>query len=607
MCGIVAIYAYSDSSPAVDPGELRCIRDAMARRGPDAAGEWLSPDGRVGLGHRRLAIIDLSDAAGQPMRSLDGRFHIVFNGEIYNFPTLRNQLLSAGVPLRTTSDTEVILELFARDGLAVVEHLRGMFAFAIWDSEERRLYLARDPYGIKPLYYSQCAGTLRVASQVKALLAGGRVPTNLSPEGLTGFLCWGSVPEPFTLFDRIRQVPSGSVCIADHRGIREPLRYWAPRFVYDGQADRTDERAMAVAESQVRNALLDSVKAHLVADVPVAVFLSAGIDSTVVASLAREVSWGQLTTITLGFTEFRGRIEDETHDAERTAERLGTDHRTVHITKDEFLRELPRILDAMDQPTIDGINTYFVARAAAQEGFKVALSGVGGDEVFGGYPSFRRVPLWSRALRPVARAAPLCWLAQAFVRHGIAYPHPKAAGMLLYAQSMAGAYFLQRGLYLPEELRSPSLHPSDLSALVEAGLRRYDPVRDAQRNVPERATPHGVVACLEQSHYMRNQLLRDADWAGMHHSLEIRVPLVDRDLTAAVADLAARKWRRQAPKALLARAARPPLPQSLTARRKTGFSVPMAAWEDDLNGSRKRSGHWSRRWALRVLRALKPA
>ena len=275
MCGINGIVRLSLDAPPVDRGELERTRDAMAARGPDGLGLWLSPRNDAGLGHRRLAIIDLSEAAAQPMTSSDGRYVIVFNGEIYNYRDLRADLERQGHGLRSHSDTEVLLALYARDGTAMFPKLRGMYAFAIWDERERHLLLARDPYGIKPLYYSEHRGVLRFASQVKALEAAGTVPLDLDPAGLVGFLLWGSVPEPLTLRRSIRALPAGHFVEVKEGRVLPPRAHF--RFEDPPPTEGIDVIA----------ALDDSIRAHLVSDVPVGVFLSAGLDSALITALMR--------------------------------------------------------------------------------------------------------------------------------------------------------------------------------------------------------------------------------------------------------------------------------------------------------------------------------
>ena len=396
MCGLAGIYAYHYAANPIELAELRTIRDHMAARGPDGEGEWLSADGRVGFGHRRLAIIDLSDRAAQPMASADGKVVIVFNGEIYNYRALRADLEAKGYVFRTQSDTEVLLQLYASKGAAMVRDLRGMFAFGLWDGDKQGLLLARDPYGIKPLYYADDGWTLRFASQVKALVAGRRTGLDPDPAGWAGFFLFGNVPEPYTIYRDIRAVPAGATLWIDRRGLREPERYFSIPQVF-AEAERSAARPDA--QSRIRAALIDSVRHHLVADVPVGLFLSSGVDSGALLGLMRDAGHDDVHAITLRYEEFRGRHDDEAPLAGMVARHYGARHAIRTVTQEEFRADLPKIFTAMDQPTIDGINTWFVAKAAREQGLKAAISGLGGDELVGGYPSFADIPRWVRWMR----------------------------------------------------------------------------------------------------------------------------------------------------------------------------------------------------------------
>ena len=392
MCGINGIFAYERSASSVDFDSVIRTRDHMAARGPDGAGEWRSSDARVGFGHRRLAIIDPTPDGAQPMASADGRAQITFNGEIYNYKALQSELVSEGVVFRTHSDTEVLLYLYLRYGADMVRRLRGMFAFAIWDDVQRTLFLARDPLGIKPLYYAAQNGVFTFASQVKALLAGGPISHAVEPAGVTGFLLWGSVPEPYTLYRDIRALPAGSTLRVSSAGVEAPRQYWDLGEVV---ARSIDAARLVPAGSEleyVREVLLDSVRAHMVADVPVGAFLSAGLDSSTIVGLARELSAGPIETITLSSDEFRGNRNDEAPLAGAIARHLAVRNHLRMMSTREFEADLPAFLSAMDQPTIDGVNTWFVSKAAAETGLKVALSGLGGDELFGTYPTFQTIP-----------------------------------------------------------------------------------------------------------------------------------------------------------------------------------------------------------------------
>jgi asparagine synthase (glutamine-hydrolysing) len=575
MCGINAIYAYRASAPPVDLDELVRTREAMHTRGPDAGGAWLSGDARVGLGHRRLSIIDVSERANQPMFSREGDLAIVFNGEIYNYRELHHELLE-GETFSTTSDTEVLLLMYRRWGAAMLPKLRGMFAFAIWDARDRTLFLARDPYGIKPLYIADDGKTIRIASQVKALLASGHVSRTHDPAGIAGFFLRGSVPEPYTMYEAIREVPAGSSITVTPRGASKPRSYFsiatALKDAVEHRRHYEDEERAAL----IREAVNESVRYHLVADVPVGAFLSSGRDSSTIVALAAE-NGGPLETVTLRFDEYVGTAKDEAPLAELVAREYGTRHHTWTLTGEGFRRELPRALEAMDQPSIDGLNSYFVSKAAADLGWKVALSGTGGDELFGGYTTFRVIP---RFVRTFSMFRHMPGAAKSFEKmykqmFGAKQPRfsPKTAHTLKYCTTYEGAYLMKRGLFLPEEL--PELLGHELA---REGLKRLE-ILDHIREVitPDPGTPFARVAALETALFMRNQLLRDIDWASMAHSLEVRVPLVDAFLLRKVAPIVFSTSKRDG-KALLAQAPRKPLPEPIITRRKTGFTLPIRDW-----------------------------
>ena len=596
MCGLNGIYAYSGAARAPERGELLATRDAMMARGPDGAGEWWSRERRLGLGHRRLSIIDLSTRASQPMTSACGRYTIVFNGEIYNFPELRRQIEAAGRSFHSDSDTEALLHLYALDGADMVHRLRGMFALAIWDSEARKLFLARDPYGIKPLYYADDGQTFRFASQVKALIAGGQVSAEPEPAGIVGFCLWGSVPEPFTLYRAIRALPAGCRMTVAADGCGEVERY-ASLAATIAEGVRNAAPAAELA-ARVRDASLESVRAHLLADVEVGLFLSAGVDSGALLGLMRDAGQQKVRAITLGFDEFAGTDEDETPLAAIAARHYGAEHVVRRIGQAEFEADFPRILDAMDQPSIDGVNSWLVSKAAREQGLKVALSGLGGDELLAGYPSFRDIPQWVRWLKVPSMVPGLGRAARQAARWlGASRRSPKLAGLLEYGGDYAGAYLLRRGLFLPFELKD--LLDGDL---VREGLGRLDPLEHLRAAAlrPDPIDPIARVAALEASAYLRNQLLRDSDWAGMAHSVEIRTPLVDFSLLKALAPCMP-GLTAAAGKAALAAAPSLPLPQAMLRRRKSGFGLPMGKW---LNPALVRKGAASRAWGQEVLKRL---
>ena len=607
MCGIAGIYAYHYAANAIDRAELRRIRDHMVARGPDGIGEWYSQDERMGLGHRRLTIIDLSERGAQPMTSADGKLVVTFNGEIYNYRQLRASLESRGHTFRTQTDTEVLLHLYAQKGEAMVDDLRGMFAFGLWDAERSALLLARDPYGIKPLYYADDGLTLRFASQVKALLAGGKVSRSPEPAGWVGFCLFGSVPEPFTTCQKIRALPAGSTLWVDRGGARKTKQYFSIAEMYcraeTVRSTANDEDLRVGA----REALLESVRHHLVSDVPVGAFLSSGIDSGALVGLMRDVGQQEIQTVTLAFDEFRGKPDDEAVLAGQVAALYGTRHSTRVVAEPEFRNDLPMIFEAMDQPTIDGINTWFVSKAAHELGLKVAISGLGGDELFGGYSSFRDLPRWVRFLALPARLPMAGKVFHGVIEQLNRYAldlSPKTAALVTYGGTYAGAYLLRRGVFMPWELG----RLMDPDVAIE-GLRRLGPLDHiANVLIPAPKTAFSKVATFEASLYMRNQLLRDTDWASMAHSLEVRVPLVDRVLLKKLSPILL-DAKKACGKDWLSESPRRPLPEQIRLRPKTGFSTPIQSWINGTNlhphAAGKRSpirGHWSRRWAVDVLR-----
>lgn len=584
MCGFAALFAYADSAPAVDGRVLLAMRESMVARGPDGAGTWISPTGRVGLAHRRLAIIDLSESGAQPMVLADGdggagALALSYNGEIYNYRELRAELESGGAVFRGTSDTEVLLRLYRRDGAAMVGRLRGMFAFALYDESLGGMLLARDAFGIKPLYYADDGAVLAAASQVKALVAGGiGLAGGPDPAGHVGFHLFGSVPDPHTLYKDIRALPAGCTLWMGTDKTKRMTAY------FDVAAELARPEVSAGAPD-LGAALKDSVAHHLIADVDVGVFLSAGLDSASLCGLATAAHGAGVHTLTLGFEEFAGTANDEVPLAERIAATYATRHDTVWIRADAFAAERARLLAAMDQPTIDGVNVYFVAKAAAERGLKVALSGLGGDELFAGYDTFRQVPDLVRTFGwvPGGRAVggALRAVSAPVLKH---VTSPKYAGLLEYGTRPGDAYLLRRGLFMPWEL--PHVMDPDMA---RDGWRALAPrlrLADAVAGVDG---PVRQVHALEMQFYMRNQLLRDADWAGMAHGVEIRVPLVDVALFRALAPVLGRA--RAPSKRDMAATVSPALPDAVLNRPKTGFFIPVHDW---LGGGARGLRGWAR-------------
>ena len=607
MCGVAAIFAYHDSATQISREELVKIRDAMRLRGPDGYGEWYSEDGRVGLAHRRLAIIDLGERGLQPMESANGKVTISFNGEIYNYRELRYELESKGYRFRTESDTEVLLCLYSQKGMGMLADLRGMFAFALWDKDRRQMFLARDPYGIKPLYYANDGKTIRVASQVKALLAGGRVSRQIEPAAKAGFYIMGSVPEPWTIYEGVMALPAGNYLQVNSSGISSPKVYIDIGSCIANAVENGRHLNISQATEQIHVALRDSIKAHLVSDVPVGIFLSSGIDSCSLAALVSENR--EVEALTLGFQEYIGSENDEISLASSFAAGLGLKHTVERVGRQEFVRLWPHILNDMDQPSIDGVNTWLVSRAAARRGWKVAISGIGGDELFGGYSSFRDIPDWVKNFSLASKLPFLGNFIFSMLSKNARITHPKVAGLVKYGGDYASAYLLKRALFLPDEL--PQIMGKEQAF---EGLKRLDFLPSIQKGLEEKhwQIDSFKISYLESAYYLRNQLLRDSDWAGMAHSLEIRTPLVDIDFLIRVAPaltVIGHHFGKQA----LATAPIKPLPKYIYSRVKTGFTVPISNWQQQKGefdiwqeqpSLRRSNCPWARRWAYVLMREL---
>lgn len=561
MCGIAGIIESRDKRVA--PSGLEKLRQALAHRGPDGSGVWLSPRGDAGLVHTRLAIVDLSETGAQPMSSPDGRFHITFNGEIYNHPELRVELEAAGHRLRGRSDTEVLLALFVRLGERCLDRLDGMFAFAVYDSHEHSLFCARDPLGEKPLYVARRPGSFAFASEVRALVCSGAASGALDVRGIGLLLRQGSIPPPFTHVEGVQAVRPGSWLRVGPRSFAgEERRYWQLPFVPERAAVRDPREALNL----VGEALRESVRRRLRSDVPVAAFLSGGLDSSAVCALMVEQATAPLQTFTVTQP---GQPGDEARFAQEVAAHLGVRHTEVPLDLDDSGHWLDQALDAMDVPSCDGPNTWLVSRAVSEAGIKAACSGVGGDELFLGYSSFRTLPRLlklTRPLRPLVRARSLTarlapWL-----------PAPPPLGRVVDASlggaDLAALYLAKRGLFSAHEVRE---------ALTEAAwsvASSVDPIaRIAALPIPPGLSSVRSVSCHELTVYMHDQLLRDTDTMSMAHALEVRLPLISPRVVAAVGSLSAEVLDGRRPKLLLHEVVAPLLPRGLFDRPKQGFTL----------------------------------
>jgi asparagine synthase (glutamine-hydrolysing) len=579
MCGICGVVGI-DSREASEP-VIRRMMAAMLHRGPDEEGILFAPP--VAAGMRRLSIVDLAGGS-QPVWNDAGTLAIVYNGEVYNFLELRAELESAGRRFRTRSDTEVVLRAYEEWGERSVERLHGMFAFAIVAMPQgragraARVFLARDRMGIKPLYYALVAGKLVFASEVRALLASGLVPAGISADAIPGYLLFGSVCEPQTLIEGVSSLPPGHcmAITAENRISAAP----APKRYWDAPAQMR-ESAPAPAR-RTRTLLEKAVEGHLIADVPVGVFLSSGLDSTAIAALASRARAG-IHTFTVAFAD-ADKDFSEAEIARRTAVRLKTDHRELTLSGDEVLNRLEEAIHGFDQPSMDGINTYFVSWAARQSGLKVALSGLGSDELFGGYGTFTSAPKIARAMRFAGMLPPplRALVANALSKSNGLGPTPdasrKATAALRDSAALPHPYFFTRLLFTPENAAN-GLRSAYAGWNNSPSCRWFADSAARARSMDD----FTAVSWLELRSYMLNTLLRDTDTMSMRHSLEVRVPFLDAPLVDYVLSLP-EKAKRLAPrpKSLLVEALRDVFPEEILAQQKRTFTFP---WENWLRGS----------------------
>ena len=577
MCGLAGWIGPKEQHAAV----LR-MHEALRHRGPDGEGTWFSHDGCAGLAHRRLAILSPGPSASQPMGT--GAHQLVFNGEIYNHADIRAGLEQSGIRFEIPgSDTEVRLRLCMAEGAASIAKLHGMFAFALYDESARSLLLGRDPFGIKPLYYAEACGGIVFASELRTILASGLVSRELDPDAVAAFFQTGSVPEPSTLIAGVRLLPAGSHATWTLAAGLKIRRYWQPEF----PAAHSENPAASAS-----SALQESIARHLVSDVPVGIFLSGGIDSSVVAAAA--AAHGPITAYSLVFDDPRYSEENRIREV---AGQYGLELCELRLGPAQARKWFDDFLSALDQPSVDGFNTFCVSRWAASHGTKVVLSGLGGDEIFGGYPSFSSVPQWHSRGSLLTKAGCAGSLAGAMLDSAGMAPRARRVGAWMQSPATwSSSYKLFRGVFSYGEAQSLLRHFG-----LPAGGQDPDPL-------PAFADPRDTVSYLELTRYMRNQLLRDSDVMSMANGLELRVPLVDSTFFEAIAAIPPNA-RFLPGKALLAGAVQK-IPDSVRLAPKQGFSLPLNEWWSTERWGQHsdfpagvQPGTWARRMAVTAFRS----
>ncbi|HMV85725.1 MAG TPA: asparagine synthase (glutamine-hydrolyzing) [Blastocatellia bacterium] len=572
MCGIGGIVLTGQGTHNLHNAAER-MRGKLWHRGPDDQGTFVSNDRRCALVHTRLSIQDLSPAGHQPMPTPDGRYWITFNGEIYNFKELRRELERAGESFASHSDTEVILKLYVRFGADCLEHLRGMFAFAVWDAEERKLFIARDRLGIKPLYFYAEDGKLIFASEVRAILAAEMTPRRIDPTALNEYLAYQSVPAPRTLIEGVRALTPGAYLTMDAAGTIEESEYWNLMRNHSAEARFADKPTTV---RRVGELLREATELHLVSDVSVGVFLSGGIDSSAVTALIRELGHTPYTFSVI----FAEANFDESAYARQIAKHFRAEHTEINLTERAMLDQLPAALAATDQPSCDGMNVYVVSQAVRRAGVKVALSGCGGDEFFIGYSLFGQL---EKALKYGRHGASLPTSARGVLARAVelaggnSIQASKAAAMIGSDGTLAEMYPILRQVFslskrrslLSERWRQLNEQWQDpYVALLQTAYRQADDLELLSR-----------ISYAEGRTYLHDVLLRDSDQMSMAHALEVRVPLLDHKLVEYLMGVPDEfKRPNGVPKSLLVAGLGNQLPRDVVQRPKQGFTLPFADW-----------------------------
>ena len=569
MCGIAGILDFEKTGQFDNPGRiLGLMLDRIRHRGPDDRGEerLFSENGSIlYLGHQRFSIIDLSPGGHQPMPNDNKSLWISTNSEIYNFRELRQEL-TPYLHFNSQSDTEVLLKSYEYWGLECLEKLRGIFAFAIWDSINNQLILARDRLGIKPLYYFIKDKQFLFASEQRALLATGLPGKSINPSALYHYLSFGHLKSPESFIQNIKELKPGHYLIVDGEGNYKETQYWHP-LISEGKNEG----------EALQDIINEAVKIRQVSDVPIGAFLSGGIDSSAVISHMAKTSENPVTTLTIGFKE---KEFDESRHSAAISNLFNTKHKLLTLNEDQLLKALPKALRAMDQPTMDGINTFLISKAAYETGLKVVLSGLGGDELFGGYPSFQLVPKLMERKKWIKLYPKILLNLGTKILKGSLPPDQSVKLQHWLNGKLSGAheYYLVRALYCQDQISD--LFQDKYIAEKEA-IKNYEETKKTLDSFNETKIngSFNLISYLEITHYLQNMLLRDTDMMSMAHPLEVRVPFMDHKLVEYVFGMSAGlKKFTSTPKTILVDSMNPPLPDSIVHRKKMGFTLPFEPW-----------------------------
>ncbi len=615
MCRIVGIVDFKGNLKDSIESITVNMRDSLTHGGPDDAGIYLNKEAGIALGHRRLSIIDTSSAGHQPMSNKDQTIWITYNGEIYNFLELRKELIECGYEFKSRTDTEVIIYGYEAWGIEeLLFRLRGMFAFAIFDYRQKdlNLILAKDRFGIKPLYYYKDSEKFLFSSEVKAFLKSKLIPNEINLESIVRFLQLGSIPAPLTTIKDVYSLPASHYMVITKDGY-SMKQYWDLYNFFGNQRDQNKFQPTNEIINKTHDLLTESVNLHLISDVPLGVFLSGGIDSSAIVSLASKFT-KKLNTLSVIFEETE---YSEARYAKLVAEQYDTNHHEILVKSKDFYEELPNIFNAMDQPTIDGVNTYFISKAAKEVGLTVVLSGIGGDEVFLGYKYFRQA-------KNIEAGMKLMRLFPNMFRNNIV-ALTTLVGSIFTGKNLeklsylkkptdVNSYLLFRGLFTPKEIQN-------LLEISENEINSFGaPLKLSNGKVSTSLLES--LDILDFKHYLQNQILKDTDFMSMWHAVEVRVPFLDHTLVEYVFNLPNHlKLQSNVNKPLIVNSLGNDLPKELWDRPKMGFTFPFEHWikdncnelmeislnNDNLNRGfqekmwnnfKEGKAHWSRVWGL---------
>ncbi len=579
MCGISGIY--NPHNKQINSQKItEKILTIQKKRGPDGQGIWRSDCKKITLGHNRLSIIDLSNNANQPFVSKDGKTVITFNGEIYNFNELRSELIRKNIYFKSKSDTEVILEAYKYWGLDCLNKFRGMFSFAIWDNEDKKIILARDPFGIKPLYYCMFNEVLYFASEIKSLLSIENLSFNLSNLGIVSYYLWGNIQDPFTLYKEIKSLDKGSCLIIKDEN--KKIFNYASIEEEILNAEEKNFKNIYDKEEYLKEITKETVDYHHVSDVPRTLLLSSGIDSNILLSSMSESNKKNCSALTLDFN-FEGKM-NETVLATESAKINNINHSSEIVSEDEYVKLIDVFFKNMDSPTDDGLNNFLISNIAKKQNSKIIISGIGGDELFFGYPSFKYIPKLNSFLKTFPDIKIINSL---FENHLYRFLKTKKlnmkySGIFKYGRNLNSAFLLKRSLFLPqeiEELISKKEFKDGYEELnfLDNSLNEIEKIKDKKLSI----------MYLEIKYYLCSKLLRDSDWASMSNSVELRTPFVDWFYFKKILPLI--KFDKNFGKMNLFNAFKNKLPINLSNRQKTGFVIPHSSFMNKMSLQRKYS------------------